>query len=96
MAAESNFQRKVVQWLKQKGCYVMVITAQPGIPDGCPDVIALIDGGGWVALECKASSKAKFQPLQKPTIAKLDKMFYSKAVYPENWNEIKKELEQII
>lgn len=94
--AESNFQGKVVRWLRQKGCYVLVITAHPGIPDGCPDVIALCDGGGWIGLECKKDAKAKFQPLQKATIQKLNGMYYCRAVYPENWEEIKQELDGII
>jgi Holliday junction resolvase len=94
--AESSFQKKVKLWLKQKGCFVLVLSAYPGIPDGMPDILALIDGGGWIALECKASAKAKFRPLQKPTIDKLNRMFYAKAVYPENWEAVKRELEQII
>lgn len=93
---EKNFQSKVVKWLKQKGCYVLTTTVHPGIPDGCPDIVALFDGGGWAALEIKKDVRAKFQPLQKATIEKLDKMFYSKAVYPENWEETKKELSKII
>jgi len=94
--AESNFQTKVRTWLRQKGCYVLTITAHPGIPDGCPDVIALVNGGGWIALECKKDAKSKFQPLQKATIKKLDDMYYSKAVWPENWGETKEELLRII
>ncbi len=94
--AEASFQTKVVKWFRQKGCYVLVMSPRAGIPDGCPDVIALFDGGGWAALELKKSAKEKFQPLQKPTIAKLDKMYYSRAVYPENWIEVKKELAEII
>lgn len=94
--AEKSFQNTVVKWLRQKGCYVLVLTASPGIPDGMTDVLALFDGGGWAALEIKGSAKAKFQPLQRPTIAKLDKMFFSRAVYPENWEEVKKELAKII
>lgn len=94
--AESRFQTTVTKWLKQKGCYVLTTTVMAGIPDGCPDVIALIPGGGWAALEIKANAKSKFQPLQKPTIKKLDEMYYSRAVYPENWEEIKKELLAII
>jgi len=94
--AESNFQSKVKLWLKQKGCFVLVLSPTAGIPDGMPDILALIDGGGWIALECKANAKAKFRPLQKPTIEKLNKMFYSRAVYPENWNEVKDELSNII
>jgi len=94
--AESTFQNKVVGWLRQKGCYVLTTSPRPGIPDGCPDVIALFNGGGWAALEIKTGEHAKFQPLQKPTIEKLDKMYYSRAVWPKNWEEVKKELQQII
>jgi hypothetical protein len=91
--AESRFQAKVVIWLRQKGCYVIVTD---GRPVGVPDVIALFNGGGWAALEIKKSAKSKFQPLQKITITKLDGMYYSKAVYPENWDEVKTELVKII
>lgn len=96
MVKENNFQGKVVRWLKQKGCYVMVVTTTPGIPAGCPDIIALVNGGGWIALECKKGPREKFQPLQKATIAKLDGMYFSRAVYPENWLEVQKELLTII
>lgn len=91
--AEAAFQNKVTKWLRQKGCYVIVTDGRPG---GVPDVIALFNGGGWAALEIKKSPKEKYQPLQKLTIAKMDKMFFSRAVWPENWEDIKKELAQII
>lgn len=94
--AESKFQSIVTNWLKKKGCFVLTTTVLPGIPTGCPDVIALMPGGGWVALECKKDAKSKFRPLQKETIKKLNEMYFSRAVYPENWDEVKKELEAII
>lgn len=94
--AESNFQKKVASWLRKKGCYVLVITAHPGIPDGMTDILALIPGGGWAALECKASKSARMRPLQAPTIKKLDNMYFARKVYPENWEEIKQELCAII
>ena len=93
---ESKLQSKIITWLKQKGCYVIKPTPGMGVPTGCPDVIALIDGGGWLALEVKANSKSKFQPLQKETIAKLNNMYYCRAVWDTNWGEIKKEIELII
>lgn len=95
MTKESTFQATVIRYLKAKGCYV-IKTGGLGTPDGCPDVIALIDGGGWVALEIKASKTSKFQPLQKKTIEKLNEMYYSKVIYPAIWNETKKELETIL
>jgi Holliday junction resolvase len=96
MSKESAFQTKVANWLRAKGCFVMVIQPQAGIPTGTPDIIALCDGGGWIALELKAHEKAKVQPLQNETVAKLDQMYFARKVWPLNWDEIKKELELII
>lgn len=94
--AESSFQSKVKTYLKGEGCYVLVLSSGPGVPDGMTDVLALCPSGRFVALECKASATSDYRPLQKLTISKLNKMGYAKAVYPENWAEIRKELEQII
>lgn len=94
--AEKNFQSEVASWLRKKRCFVIITTIMPGVPTGTPDIIALFPGGGWAALEIKPSARAKFRPLQEPTIAKLNDMFYSRAVYPENWEEIKAELAKII
>lgn len=92
MAQEAKTQASVIRWLKSKGCYVIKTGGGPGTPVGCPDIIALMDGGGWVALEVKASEKSKFQPLQKETIYKLNNMWYSRVVTPNNWDEVKEEL----
>ena len=95
MTAEAALQTKVIKYLERKGAYV-IKTGGPGTPNGCPDVIGLFDGGGLVALEVKASKSAKFQPLQKQTIEKLNGMYFSKVVFPENWDEVKAELENYL
>lgn len=74
----------------------MVIQPQAGIPTGTPDIVALIDGGGWVAIEVKQDEKSKFQPLQLEIINKLDNMYWSRAVHNNNWPEVKAELEELI
>ena len=105
MASEQTFQTKVKNWLKSKGCYVLVLSSGAGIPDGMTDILALVPGGGWIALECKKANpfkrdgtakKGAFQPLQLPTIAKLNEMYYARATWPDNWDEVKKELELIL
>jgi len=94
---EQKLQTKVICWLKQKGCVVMKMPAgYASIPTGFPDILALIDGGGWIALEVKASEKAKFQPLQRQWLDKLNDMYYARVITPENFNEIKKELGDLI
>jgi Holliday junction resolvase len=92
MGKEATLQSKIIKYLEKRGCYV-IKTGGMGTPNGCPDIIALADGGGFFALEVKASKTAKFQPLQKQTIERLDDMYYATAVYPENWEQIKSEIE---
>lgn len=92
---EARLQGQIIRWLKSKGFYVIKTTASPGIPVGCPDVIGLLEGL-WIALEVKSSKLARFQPLQKETLKKLDGWSYAKAVYPENWAEVQDEIEAMI
>lgn len=94
--SEQQLQSAIIKWLKSKGCYVIKAQAGPGVPVGCPDIIALIDGGGYIALEVKSSSSSKFQPLQKETIKKLDSMYFCRAVWPDNWSLIRSEIEVIV
>lgn len=89
---EARLQSKIVKYLRERGCYVIKTRAGVGTPDGCPDIIALC-GGLWFALEVKGSATAKYQPLQKATLEKLDSWSWAKVVYPENWPEIKAELD---
>jgi Holliday junction resolvase len=95
MTAEASLQARIIKYLERKGAYV-IKTGGPGTPNGCPDIIGLFDGGGWVALEVKASKTAKFQPLQKQTIEKLNEMYFSRVVSPETWDDVKAELENYL
>lgn len=95
MSTESSLQSKIIKFLKSQNCYVIKTKPGPGVPDGCPDIIALC-GGLWIAIEVKASEKTKFQPLQEITIEKLNNESWAKVVYPENWQEVKAELEMML
>lgn len=94
MSAESRLQSKIISYLKGKGYYV-IKTGGIGTPDGCPDIIALC-GGLWIAIEVKGSATSKYQPLQKDVLQLLDSWSWAKVAYPENWPEIKAELEIMI
>lgn len=95
MIKESVFQAKVIKWLKEQGCYVIKNSAVSGVPTGCPDLVFFKEGF-YGFIECKPSSKSPYQPLQKLTLAKLDLWSWARAVYPENWEEIQKELVVIL
>lgn len=94
MATESRFQAKIISYLKANGFYVIKTSAIPGVPVGCPDIIAL-KNGYYIALEVKASKNAPKQPLQQFTIDLLGKDGFAMFVYPENWPDIQVQLETI-
>lgn len=91
--AESSFQKKVADHFRAKGSLVLTISIMSGIPTGFPDLLILSPNGKWALLECKRSATASFRPLQKRMIAKFNRWSYARAVFPENWDEVQKELD---
>lgn len=95
MAKESDFQAKVIKWLRSKGCIVFKMQQNATTRIATPDVLFLKEGF-WGAIECKRSKSAKFQPGQKEMVKKLDDWSWAKVAYPENWAEIRAELDVIL
>lgn len=95
MSKESTLQTKIRKYLKSKGCDVMVIRPQPGIPDGWEDIM-FIKEGFWGCLETKKDPTAPYQPLQEERIKKHNQWSWSKRVDPTDWESIKEELEIIL
>jgi len=89
---ESQFEKNFCAKLRRKGCVVIKNHPGPGMPKGFPDDTVLMPGGGWAVLEFKASEKAPYQVLQKEQLKRLDDMWYSATVYPENEEEIMAEV----
>lgn len=92
---EKKVQTQLIKYLKKKGCYVIKTKPGPGVPVGCPDVIALFEGW-WGAFECKASAKAAFQPLQEATLEKLDNWSMAFVVHPDNIDDVISQLEKVL
>jgi Holliday junction resolvase len=95
MSRESNLQSDIRKFLKSKGCYVIVVKPQPGIPDGCPDIIFMLEGF-WGAIEVKAAPSSKYQPLQLETLEKFNAWSWARRVDPSSWLSIKAELEVML
>lgn len=95
MSRESKLQSNIRNYLKSKGCYVLVIKPQPGIPDGMADILFMLEGF-WGALEVKPDPKAPYQPLQQETLEKFDEWSWARRVDPSNWLEIREELEVML
>lgn len=92
---EAKFQSEMVKWLRSKGCVVYKLQANATTRVAQPDILALKDGF-WLAIEAKASKNAKRQPGQKEMIEKLNEMSWAKIVWPDIWEETKKELEEML
>lgn len=102
---ERKLQSEIATYLRRKGAFVLTIQPQAGIPSGTPDIIALLDGGGWVALEVKkenpykrdgTAKKGAFQPLQQETVRKLNNMYFARIIWPDVWPEVKEELDHLL
>ena len=88
---ESGFQDKLVSELKDlfPGCMTFKMDQIQGIPD-----LLVLYGNQWASLECKKSAKAKKQPNQEYYVGRMNDMSFSRFVYPENKEEVLRELQQ--
>ena len=89
---ESKFQAGLKKELKQMfpGCIIM--KNDPNDIQGIPD-LTVLHGSKWATLECKKSASATTRPNQKYYVDKMDKMSFSRIIYPENKEEVLSELQ---
>lgn len=94
MKKESKFQTALIKELKYifKGCIVTKLDAR--YKQGIPDLLILF-GSKWATLECKASATAKRRPNQKLYVDRMNKMSFSRFIFPENKEEVINELRQL-
>ena len=92
---EADFQKKVIAWLKKKGCLVLKYEQNATTRAGVADVFFCKEGF-YGFIETKKSKTAKLRPGQKEFIEKIDGWSYGRICYPENFDIIKEELEQIL
>lgn len=92
---ERNFQKAVIKWLKGKGCFVWKMQQNATTQAGVSDIFFCIEGF-YGFLEVKKGKSAKRRPGQEEFVKKMNEWSYAKVVFPENWDETRKELEEII
>ncbi|MDE6019775.1 MAG: hypothetical protein K2H01_02080 [Ruminococcus sp.] len=90
---ESRFQSKLIKELKTlfPGCIVIKIDS--GYLQGIPDILILYNDK-WASLECKQSAGAKRQPNQEYYVNKMNRMSFSRFIYPKNKEEVLHDLQQ--
>lgn len=91
---ERDFQPKLIEELKDLfvGCFVMKLDSS--YIQGIPDLLILYKNK-WAVLECKKHEKAHKQPNQEYYVEELDKMSFSRFIYPENKDEVIQELKDV-
>lgn len=95
MVKESDFQSKVIRWLKSRGCIALKYQQNATTVASIPDIVFFYKRR-YGFLEVKRSATAKFRPGQKEKVAFLDKWSYARVVYPENFDKIKIEIMELI
>ena len=93
MRVESEFQRALISELELifPGCMVMKLDSS--YIQGIPDLLILYKNK-WATLECKRSRTAVKQPNQEWYVEQMNKMSFSRFIYPENKEEVLNELQQ--
>ena len=89
---ERDFQRGLISEIKERlpGCLVM--KTDPNYIQGIPDLLVLF-GERWAMLEVKKSENAPHQPNQDYYVDKFDNMSFARFVYPENRDEVLRDLD---
>lgn len=88
---ESGFQDKLIKDLKTifPGCMVFKMDQIQGIPD-----LLVLYKDKWASLECKKFANARKRPNQEYYVDLMNKMSFSRIIYPENKAEVLHELQQ--
>lgn len=91
---EKNFQKELMDEIRDlyPGC--VIIKNDSSYIQGFPDW-TIFYGDKWAVLEAKREENAKKQPNQEYYVDKLNRMSYSRFVYPENRKEVLEGLAKI-
>ena len=93
MKLEKDFQSNLKKELEKKfkGCIITKLDSS--YIQGIPDLLILYKNM-WATLENKKHAKAKKQPNQDYYVDKMNNMSFSRFIYPENKDEVVRELEE--
>ena len=90
---ESVFQSRLIKKLKDRFPGCIVLKNDAGYLQGFPDLTVFYKDR-WAALECKQSACAKHQPNQEYYVNYLNGMSFARFIFPENEEEVLRDLER--
>lgn len=93
MLSERLFQAGLIRDLKRKYPGAVILKNDANHIQGIPDWTILL-GRRWATFEVKKSEFSHRQPNQEHWVEKLDRMSFSRFVYPENVEEFLHDLQQ--
>ena len=91
---ESQFQKNLMDKIRAQYPGCVILKNDSGYIQGFPDWTILYKDK-WAVLEAKRDAKAKKQPNQPYYVETLDKMSFSRFVYPENEEQVLNELRKV-
>ncbi len=88
---ESGFQDNLKKEIEEMfpGCMVFKMDQIQGIPD-----LLVLHNDKWASLECKKNARAVKRPNQEYYVGLMNGMSFSRFIYPENKEEVLRELQQ--
>lgn len=90
---ESKFQAELIKDIQERFDGVIVTKLDSSHIQGIPDLLILYRDK-WATLECKKNAKASHRPNQDYYVSTMDRMSFSRFVYPENKEEVLNDLQQ--
>ena len=89
---ESRFQKELIDEIKERYPGCIALKNDPGYIQGFPDWTVLYEDK-WATLEVKKERGAHKQPNQDYYVDRLNKMSFSRLVFPENKDEVLEEMD---
>lgn len=90
---ERDFQKQLIKKIKKLFVGCIVTKLDPNYIQGIPDLLVLFNDK-WASLECKQHAKAKRRPNQGYWVDKMNKMSFSRFIYPDNEKEVLDDLQR--
>ena len=91
---ENKFQSNIIKEIKKLFPDCIVLKNDSSYIQGIPDLLILYKNK-WASLEVKKSATASHRPNQNYYVEKMNKMSFSRFIFPENKDEVLEDLARL-